>query len=120
VALCIAARSKRGCPALIELEKILLPYFAAAMGARHGREVRGAFQTCCELGKGLKVASGPTAKIDYRKRPFALDVLQHWIGRVELVEGAAVPIRFGSRMDRELLTLHSPIVRIRGLIRSWL
>jgi hypothetical protein len=42
--------------------------------------MRGAFQTRCEVaefGKGLKVASGPTAKIEYRKRPFTLDVLQH-------------------------------------------
>jgi len=32
-----------------------------------------------------------------------------WIGQVELAAGAAVPIRFGSRMDRELLTHHSAI-----------
>jgi hypothetical protein len=40
----------------------------------------GAFQTYCdvaEFGKDLKVASGPTTKIEYRKTPFALDVLQH-------------------------------------------
>ena len=29
----------------IELEEILLPYFAAAMGARHCGKVRGAVQT---------------------------------------------------------------------------
>ena len=28
----------------IELKKILLPYFAAAMGARHHREMHGAIQ----------------------------------------------------------------------------
>jgi len=50
----------------IELEKILLPYFAAAMGARHDGEMCGAFQTyrgMTEFGKHLEVAAGPAAKI---------------------------------------------------------
>ena len=50
----------------IELEEILLPYFAAAMGARHHGELRGAFQTyrdVTEVGKYLEVASEPAAKI---------------------------------------------------------
>jgi len=50
----------------IELEEILLPYFAVAMGARHHGEMRGAFQTYCdvtEFGKHLEVAAGPAAKI---------------------------------------------------------
>ena len=62
----------------IELEEILLPYFAAAMGARHHGELRGAIQTyrdVTEFGKHLEVATGPAAKIQYRKRRFALDPL---------------------------------------------
>src|SRR5918995_3710180 len=50
----------------IELEEILLPYFAAAMGARHHGEMRCAFQTyrnVAEFGKHLEVAAGPAAKI---------------------------------------------------------
>jgi hypothetical protein len=50
----------------IKLQKILLPYFAAAMGARHLDEMSGTFQTCCdvtEFGKHLEVAAGPTAEI---------------------------------------------------------
>src|SRR5260370_19996155 len=64
----------------IELEEILLPYFAAAMGARYGGEARGAFQTyrdVAEFGKGLEVTPGPAAKIEYRETPFTLDVSQH-------------------------------------------
>jgi hypothetical protein len=35
-------------------------YFAAAIGARHGREVRGAFQTRCEVAEfGKGPISGP-------------------------------------------------------------
>ena len=50
----------------IELKKILLPYFAAAMGARHHREMHGAIQPyrdVTEFGKHLEVAAGPAAKI---------------------------------------------------------
>jgi len=76
-----------------------LPYFAAAIGARHGREVRGAFQTryeVAEFGKGLKVASGPAAKIEYRKRPFTLDVLQHRCDVLaDVVIAGAFPEIFG-------------------------
>src|SRR3989440_3632421 len=64
----------------IELEEILLPYFAAAMRAGHGGEARGAFQTyrdVAEFGKGLEVTPGPAAKIEYRETPFTLDVSQH-------------------------------------------
>ena len=49
----------------IELEEILLPYFAAAVGARHRGEVRGAFQTyrdVTEAGKHLEVAPGPRSQ----------------------------------------------------------
>ena len=47
--------------------------------ARHGGELRGAFQTYCnvaEFGEDLKVASRAAAKIEYSERPFTLDVLQ--------------------------------------------
>jgi hypothetical protein len=50
----------------IEFEKILLPYFAAAMGARNHGEMRGAFQTyrnVTEFGKRLEVTAGPAAEI---------------------------------------------------------
>src|SRR6266849_5146605 len=62
-----------------ELEEILLPYFAAAMDARHHNEMRGAFQTdrdVAEIGKHLEVAAWPAAKIEYRKMRSTLDVLQ--------------------------------------------
>jgi len=58
---------------VIELEEILLPYFATAISARHGGELRGAFQTYCnvaEFGEDLKVASRAAAKIEYSERPF--------------------------------------------------
>jgi hypothetical protein len=63
----------------IELEEILLPYFVAAVGARHRGEVRDAFQTyrdVTEFGKHLEVAPGPAAKIEYRETRLTLDVLQ--------------------------------------------
>ena len=49
-----------------KLQEILLPYFAAAVGARHLDEMFGAFQTYCdvtEFGKHLEVAAGPAAEI---------------------------------------------------------
>ena len=61
----------------IELEEILLPYFATAVGARHRGEVRDAFQTyrdVTEFGKHLEVAPGPAAKIEYRETRVTLDV----------------------------------------------
>src|SRR5207248_1571719 len=63
----------------IKLEKILLPYFASAMGARHCSELRGAFQTYCavtEFGKHFQVAPSPAAKIQYPKRRLTFDVSQ--------------------------------------------
>jgi hypothetical protein len=62
----------------IELEKILLPHFTTAVDARHCRETRGAVQThreMAKIGKGLKVTAGP-AKIKYRERWLAIDMLQ--------------------------------------------
>jgi hypothetical protein len=55
----------------IELEEILLPYFPAAVSARHYGQARGAFQTyrdVTELDKHLEVASRPAAKIENRER----------------------------------------------------
>ena len=63
----------------IELEEILLPYFAAAVGARHYGQPRGTFQAngdVTEFGKHLEIASGPAAKIEDFERRFILDVLQ--------------------------------------------
>src|SRR5713226_3365796 len=63
----------------IDLEKILLPHFAAAMDARLCGEARGAVQThrdMTEVGKGLEVASWAAAKIEYRERWLAVDILQ--------------------------------------------
>ena len=50
----------------IELEEILLPYFAARMGVRHCGEMRCPFQpyrNVTEFGKHLEVAARPAAKI---------------------------------------------------------
>src|SRR5271169_5976474 len=49
----------------IELEKILLPDFAAAVGTSHVDEMRGAFQTdsdVTELDNHFEVPPGPAAK----------------------------------------------------------
>jgi len=51
----------------VEVEEILLPYFGAAVGPRHGGQVRGAFQAygdVTELGERLEVASRPAAEIE--------------------------------------------------------
>src|ERR1700719_2068938 len=63
----------------VELEEILLPYFAAAVGARHRGEVRGALQTNRDMtafGKRLEVAPGPAAEIEYREGRFAFNGTQ--------------------------------------------
>src|SRR5712671_2772286 len=63
----------------VELEEILLPYFAAAVGARHRGAVRGALQTNRDMtafGKRLEVASGPAAEIEYHEGWFALNESQ--------------------------------------------
>src|SRR5271156_1523230 len=61
-----------------ELKKILPPYFAPAMGTRHGDEMLGAFQTdriVTSFVKRMEVAPMPAAKVQYCKRRFAIDVL---------------------------------------------
>jgi hypothetical protein len=63
----------------VELEEILLPYFAAAVGVRHRDEVRGALQTNRDMtafGERLEVASGPAAEIEYYEGQFALNESQ--------------------------------------------
>src|SRR5260370_33129422 len=60
----------------VELEEILLPYFAAAVGARHRGGLWGALQTNRDMtafGKRLEVASGPAAEIEDHEGPFALN-----------------------------------------------
>src|SRR5580704_17556536 len=52
----------------IELEKILLPHFAAAVSAGHVGEMCSAFQTdrdVTEFGNHLEVSPRPAAKIKY-------------------------------------------------------
>src|SRR6202051_4596368 len=64
----------------IELEEILVPYRAAAVGARHRGEARGAFQPdrdVAKLGKDLQVAPRPAAEIEYGVGRFTLDESQH-------------------------------------------
>src|SRR6516165_11222893 len=83
----------------IELKKILLPYFAATMGARHHGEMWGAIQPyrdVTELGKHLEVAAGPAAKIQYRIRRLTLDALQQRSDvLVDVVIARAFPEIFG-------------------------
>src|SRR3954469_16625661 len=59
-----------------ELQEILLPYFGAAVGARHCGQARGAFEAyrdVAERRERLEVASRPAAEIEDRERRFALD-----------------------------------------------
>jgi hypothetical protein len=63
----------------IELKKILLPYFAATMRARHHGEMLGTIQPygdVAEFGKHLEVAAAPAAKIQYGVRLLTFDALQ--------------------------------------------
>jgi len=53
----------------MRLRQILVPYFAAAMGARHGHEVRGAFQTYREALRAVK-PGGKLVLVDFA-RPVA-------------------------------------------------
>ena len=55
----------------IELQKILLPNFATAVGTRHVGKMCSAFQTdrdVTEFGNHFEVSPGPAAKIKYVKR----------------------------------------------------
>ena len=78
----------------IELEEILLPYFAAAVEARHYGQARGAFQTyrgVTELGECLEVASRPAAKIEDRERRVTLDGSQQADVLADVVIARAFP-----------------------------
>src|SRR3954466_2850243 len=58
----------------LELQEILLPYFGAALDARHCGQARGAFQAyrdVAERRKRLEIASRPAAEIEDRERRFA-------------------------------------------------
>src|SRR3984957_16747586 len=84
----------------IELEKILLPHFAAAVGARHVGEMCSAFQTdrdVTEFGNHFEVSSGPAAKIKYWETRVRLDVLQHRRNVLaDIVIARACPELFGA------------------------
>lgn len=84
----------------IELEKILLPHFAAAVGARHYGQARGAFQTyrdVTEFGECLEVASRPAAKIEHRERRVTLAASQQRFDVLaDVVIARAFPEIFGT------------------------
>src|SRR6516162_5054468 len=108
----------------IELEEILLPYFAAAISACHGGELRGAFQAYCdvaEFGKDLKVTPRPAAKIKYRIRRLTLDALQQRSDvLVDVVIARAFPKIFGVLVvvtQREITDL-CQVFRIQFHVRS--
>src|ERR1700692_838193 len=63
----------------IESEKILLPYFAAAISAGHGHEFRGTLQADGHMamrGEGAQVAARAAAEIENTIRRIGLDVMQ--------------------------------------------
>src|SRR5438132_5457990 len=63
----------------VELEKILLPYFAAALSACHCCKMHGSFQTDRDVtffGKHFEVAPRSAAKIEYREWRLTLDMQQ--------------------------------------------
>src|SRR6516165_1801973 len=108
----------------IELKKILLPYFAATMGARHHGEMWGAIQPyrdVTELGKHLEVAAGPAAKIQYRIRRLTLDALQQRSDvLVDVVIARAFPEILGMLVvvtQREISDL-CQVFRIQFHVRS--
>src|SRR6204780_5762333 len=84
----------------IELEKILLPNFAAAVGTRHVGEMCGAFQTdrdVTEFDNHFEVSSGPAAKIKYCETRPTLDVLQNRRDVLaDIVIARACPELFGA------------------------
>src|SRR5215467_14844753 len=108
----------------IELKKILLPYFAATMGARHHAEMRRAIQPyrdVTEFGKYLEVAAGPTAKIQYRIRRLTLNALQQRSDvLVDVVIARPFPEIFGVLVvvtQREISDL-CQVFRIQFHVRS--
>src|ERR1043166_2794364 len=63
----------------VELEKVLLPHFAAAMSARHFGKARHPFETdggVAAPDELLQIAARPAAEIEDRERRLSLDVLQ--------------------------------------------
>jgi len=101
----------------IELEEILLPYFATAISACHGRELRGPFQTYCdvaEFGEDFKVTPGSAAKIEYCKRPFTLDVLQH---RCDVLANVVMASAFPEIFGILVVTVHRQVGDFFELLR---
>src|SRR5450759_3405329 len=63
----------------IELEEILLPYFAATVGARHHSEMFGTLQTysyVTEFRKHLEGRAGARLKNQESKKPVSLEPMQ--------------------------------------------
>src|SRR5258708_27623640 len=93
----------------VELEKILLPYFAAAVGARHRGAVRGALQTNRDMtafGKRLEVASGPAAEIEYHKGRFALNESQQ---RRDILADVVIARPFPKLVGTAVLRFHPEV-----------
>src|SRR5271155_429624 len=84
----------------IELEKILLPNFAATVGARQVSKMCGAFQTdrdVTEFGNHFEVSPGTATKIKYCETRLTLDVLQHRRDVLaDIVIARACPELFGT------------------------
>src|SRR3984957_13464700 len=84
----------------IELEKILLPHFAAAVSAGHVGEMCSAFPTdraAPDFGNHLEVSPRPAAKIKYCETWLTLDVLQHRRDVLaDIVIARACPELFGA------------------------
>src|SRR5450631_647411 len=84
----------------LELEEILLPYFAAAMGACHRCKMHGAFQTDSDVTlfrKHLEVAPWSAAKVEYRKWRLGMDMLQQCLNVLaDVVIARAFPEFFGT------------------------
>src|SRR5450631_3342666 len=84
----------------LKLEEILLPYFAAAMGACHRCKMHGAFQTDGDVTlfrKHLEIAPWSAAKVEYRKWRLSVDILQQRLNVLaDVVIARAFPEFFGT------------------------
>src|SRR5256714_808461 len=84
----------------IQLEKVLLPHFAAGMIARHRREALDSIDAdrrMTQLGEGSKVAAGPAAEVENRERRAALDALQQSLDVLaDVVIARTFPERIGA------------------------
>jgi hypothetical protein len=84
----------------LELEKILLSYFAAAVGACHRCKMHRAFQTDGDVTlfrKHFEVAPWSAAKVKYRKWRLSVDILQQRLNVLaDVVIARAFPEFFGT------------------------